>query len=151
MWPDGSSLVGEPGEPLHGHGREWPRGDGAESMNVLCAVWSRVGPRSINGRESGSGWRFASSAKQWRVMCARESVTVTSTDLAACTRTTITMRPSSGSARKRALSDPEVPDVRESDRKKAKNTYVDPGHPILMAQHHGPIRSVSSLLPSQYG
>jgi hypothetical protein len=49
-----------------------------------------------------------------------------------CTRTTITMCSSSmGTARKRALSDPEVSDVGESDRKKAKYTGVDYGHPTV--------------------
>ena len=63
-----------------------------------------------------------------------------------CTCTTITMSSSLGSTRKRALSDPDVSDVHESDTKKTKSTDVDYGQPSSMAQPHWPIRSVSSLL-----
>lgn len=59
------------------------------------------------------------------------------------TRTTITMNSSSGTARKRALSDPEDS---ECDRKKTNYTGVDYGHPTLMAQPHWPIGLVYSLL-----
>ena len=51
------------------------------------------------------------------------------------TRTT-TMVPSSlRTARKRALSDSGVPDVHESDRKKAKKIDTDGHHPITMSSN----------------
>ena len=81
---------------------------------------------------------------QSNVRRARLPVTITDR-LAACTRTTITMRSSSGTTRKRAISDPDASDVRGSDKKKAKNTVVDCGHPTLRAQPHWHNRLVSSL------